>query len=239
MHSISFKFQKQILLSCLLPTSIILLSFCFFSPIIQRSTALINDSTYENPTYGIRMQYPSGWKVLTPSESFNTSAITYFVSPDNNSFVNIVIESLPRENITLENYTETGLIYLNKYIPSFDNKSILDNSIKIGNATAKQLEFIVKDPMQNSFYRVMEVVFLSGSKAYVLTYISPQTQYSRDLPVVQGMVKSFEIFVPEQVNSSSWQSILLVGGGFVLILLVVIFISFVVIKKLRSHFKKS
>ena len=183
-----------------------------------------------------------GMDFQLPLRTLIDLAVTYFVSPNNNSFVNIVIEVLPRKNITLENYTDTGLKGLSKYVPSLDSRSIVNNSINIGNTTAQQIEFTIKDLLHNSYYKVMEVVLLKDNKAYIITYVSPQSEYDQDLPNIQTMVNSFKKIDPaiEQASSSILPSfmviaILVIAGVFILVIFIVVVV--VIIKKFRSRIK--
>ena len=70
-----------------------------------------NFTTYENPTFGIRIQYPSDWGRLDLS-FLEASADIDFYPLDYTSGakdVRIQVKTLPSQNMTLEQYTNTQI----------------------------------------------------------------------------------------------------------------------------------
>lgn len=64
--------------------------------------------TYNNPTFGIRIQYPSDWGRLDLSFLENNSADIDFYPLDDISgakVVKIQVDTLPLQNMTLNDYT--------------------------------------------------------------------------------------------------------------------------------------
>ena len=74
----------------------------------------INNNTfklYENPTYGIQIQYPSDWGRLDLSFLQNSADIDFYPLSDTSLAKNVKLQvnNLPFHNMTLEEYTTTQI----------------------------------------------------------------------------------------------------------------------------------
>ena len=70
-----------------------------------------NFTTYENPTFGIRIQYPSDWGRLDLSFLEASADIDFYPLDDTSGAkdVRIQVKTLPSQNMTLEQYTNTQI----------------------------------------------------------------------------------------------------------------------------------
>ena len=68
-------------------------------------------TTYENPKFGIRVQYPSDWGRLDLSFLGASADIDFYPLDDTSGTkdVRIQVKALPLQNMTLEQYTNTQI----------------------------------------------------------------------------------------------------------------------------------
>jgi tetratricopeptide (TPR) repeat protein len=214
-----------------------------------RTLAKLNDwYTYENFDNTVRMLYPSDWNKTSIPLNINSSAIAYFQSP-NDGFMNIVIEDLdPKKNITLDKYVESGI----EYSKSLDNYKYTLKKIIVGNIPAERIEYelssypsITSDLytadnyapniFKKTDFKGIQVIMLQENKAYIITYMSPESIYLNELPIVENMISTIEILSVEPEY-----------GLYVMLAIFIFFIGCIIValivkamKRLRSSFNKS
>jgi eukaryotic-like serine/threonine-protein kinase len=155
--------------------------------------------TYENSTYGIRMQYPSDWH-----KEDNVSA-----GSDNNSMlVDVVKFSSPSKNasdtfsesldLKVDNISDIQPITLAKYANNSiedlrkDFKIIqLDTNASLSDNPAYKLVYTGVEQGVN--LQAMLVLTIKGDKAYIISYNAEPTKFSHYLPTLQKMINSFQI----------------------------------------------
>ncbi len=155
--------------------------------------------TYENSTYGMRMQYPSDWH-----KEENVSS-----GSDNNSMlVNVVRFSSPFKNtsdttsesldIKVDNISDIKPITLAQYANDTINdirqdfKIIeLDTNSTLGGNPAFKLVYTGIEEGVN--LQAMLILTIKGDKAYIISYIAEPTKFSFYLPTLQNMINSFQI----------------------------------------------
>jgi eukaryotic-like serine/threonine-protein kinase len=191
---------KRFVFSVFTILSIAAFLFCAFyntqtataqSPAIQTSIR-----TYENPTHGITMQYPSDW---TPS---NTAIPTYngivgFYSPLQN-----LSDVLPAElglsittysqAVSLDEYTKTTLAALEQQGIKVDESS---TSTLAGNPS-QRITFSPPNPeSQNTSinFKVMQTWTVIDNKVYLLSFSADTSKFANYLPIVENMLKSLQI----------------------------------------------
>lgn len=163
--------------------------------------------TYENPAYGIQIQYPSTWIVYVGDEfsdnDDNNNAsidIVSFLGPvkgDTEAYapsLYISIDNLPPPsdlNLNLNEYLtritndyEAGLKEF-KVIESDTNSSIL-----AGRAAYK---LVFTDEEDETYYKTMDIGTIIEDKVYSIRYAAEKEQYSDYLPTVQKMINSLNI----------------------------------------------
>jgi hypothetical protein len=168
----------------------------------QEALAQINDDNstfklYENPTFAIRMQYPSDWEKVEPGQSSQTSnfnIIVGFVSPKESvsdtsppPALSIGIQNLSSsQNITLDQYSAAHINFIRQQASVLESNTI--NLKGNNNMLAHKIVYI-----NNEGQKIMQVWTIKGDKAYHITYAANETRYNDYLPLAQKIIDSFEI----------------------------------------------
>ena len=151
---------------------------------------------YDNPTYGIKMQYPKDWTASTSGiPSYN--GIIGFYSP-----LQSLSDTLPAEltlsittystPISLDEYTKTTLAALEK------------QGIKVNESTQNALAgkpghritFSPPSPATQTTLvslKVMQAWTIIDNKVYLLSFSADSSKFTKYLPTVQNMLGSFQI----------------------------------------------
>jgi hypothetical protein len=168
----------------------------------SNNSANLTFNTFENSTYGIKMIFPSNWN---KEQNLGEGGSNY------GKLVDIVRFSPPFENnnsdkssenldIKVDNISDIQPVTLGKYT----NDSIEDlgkdfkiiwfdeNATISGGIPAYELEYtgIEQDVNLNA----MIVFTMKDDKAYIISYMAEPSRYSSDLPNVQKMINSIELF---------------------------------------------
>jgi serine/threonine-protein kinase len=139
--------------------------------------------TYSNPTFGIRIQYPSDWGRLDLSFLENNSADIDFYPLDDISgakAVKIQVDTLPLQNMTLDDYTDIQ-------INSTEEQLLDSNTTVLANLSAHEIVFT------NLGIKTMQVWTIKDDKVYTITYTAEEEDFQNDLQVAKMMIESFEI----------------------------------------------
>ncbi|MFY9869757.1 MAG: PsbP-related protein [Candidatus Nitrosopolaris sp.] len=155
--------------------------------------------TYENSTYGIRMQYPSNWQKEenVSSGSDNKSMlvdVVKFISPTKNASdsssesLDIKIDNISDiQPITLAKYANNSIEDLRK---DFDIIK-LDRNASLSNNPAYKLVYTGVEEGVN--LQAMLILTIKGDKAYIISYNAEPTKFSYYLPTLEKMLNSFQI----------------------------------------------
>ena len=170
----------KVLLASLLTLIILLLLSSVTS--IQIAIAQADFTTYENPKFGIRIQYPSDWGRLDLSFLGASADIDFYPLADTSGAkdVRIQVKALPLQNMTLGQYTNT-------HINSIEGQILESNVTTLGNLPAHQIVFT------NIGLKTMQVWTLKNDKVYAITYVAEEEDYESDIQIAQRMIESFEI----------------------------------------------
>ena len=160
--------------------------------------------TYNNPLYGINIQYPSSWKV-EEGDNFlfgsHVSNVATFIPPGGASgprsyhtYVAISIES--NNSSSLADYLKYTL---NQYagLPAFNMTESNTNAILAGNPAYLLGYSYLSSGLPT---KVIEVGTLIGDKAYFISYATDPQTYSSYLPAVYTMIKSLGLNVKNTLN---------------------------------------
>jgi eukaryotic-like serine/threonine-protein kinase len=174
-------FALVLLLSSSLPPSLTIIHQ-------QPSLAQTNESfnTYNNPTFGIKMQYPSDWGRLDLSFLENDSAdIDFYPLGDTSGVKNVKIQvkTLPLQNMTLDEYTTVQINSIEEQLLESNATTLTDNNIP-----AHKIVFINTEGL-----KTMQIWALKDDKSYTITYVAEESDYFNQLPLVQRMIDSFQI----------------------------------------------
>ena len=162
----------------------------------QGPTNLLN---YENPTYGIKMQYPKDWTASTSGiPSYN--GIIGFYSP-----LQSLSDTLPAEltlsittyskPISLDEYTKTTLAALEKQGIKIDESTQNALAGKPGH----KITFSPPSPATQITpvsLKVMQAWTIIDNKVYLLSFSADSSKYTTYLPTVEKMLASFQIQPP-------------------------------------------
>jgi hypothetical protein len=165
--------------------------------------------TYENTTYGIRIQYPAVWQ---KGESNQTSqdnvinTIVAFRAPKDRisdtiaENVIIGVENLPpEENISLAAYSTLQIADLTQFSTDFD----LEQSTPIVLAGSPAQKIVFSETVQQIPIKTMQVWTIKDNKAYIITFAGEAAKYSDYLPTIQKMIDSFEFINSNRGSNNS------------------------------------
>jgi eukaryotic-like serine/threonine-protein kinase len=167
------------------------------SPLKQEQTTTSNFLLYENSTYGIKIQYPSGWDKIEDGirEGTKTNIIAFFPASaaNSNASLDISIDDISGENgISLARYANNSLSDLKGSLTNFKLiESSANNNIVFAGIPAYKLVYSSTD--RNSIVKDMEIGAMQGNKVYTLTYEAGVNEYDKYLPIMQKMIGSFQI----------------------------------------------
>ena len=167
---------------------------CYILP--QEAIAHVDKMiSYDNSTYGIRMQYPSNWQKEENVTSDNKSMlvdVVKFISPTKNASdpssesLDIKIDNISdMQPITLAKYANNSIEDLGK---DFDIIK-LDRNASLSNNPAYKLVYTGVEEGVN----LQEILTIKGDKAYIISYNAEPTKFSYYLPTLQKMINSFQI----------------------------------------------
>ena len=156
--------------------------------------------TYENPGFGLSIQYPSSWAGMQlradPFARTNTSIVAIFEAPRENlsdSYRENLILSVqgPLEDaISLEEYTQNSL---NAFRAISDRVRILESSSSTLSGLPAN-EIIYTSGLQNFDLKKMQIfTIVNDNTAYVVTFGAEESQFNKYNSVIMKMVNSIRI----------------------------------------------
>jgi serine/threonine-protein kinase len=148
---------------------------------------------YQNPTYGIKIEYPTN---SDKEEHFfeNFSLIIFNLPQENASDIfqeNLAISierNLPQNITTLHEFINLIDIQLNSTFGSF-NTTGSRSSTTLASFPAFEREFSI-DRLDLKF---LQLFTMNNNQMYTITYGADSDKYPRYLPTIQRMIQSFEI----------------------------------------------
>ena len=187
--------------------------------ILQKITTTIpkeqsnNLIPYINPIHGIKVQYPSDWKLVEHGDNdyHKLNIIAEFLQPSQSNYYNPTISASHNSlRISVENYSafadtqnnnnatnnqlqnignhRLGAIGLS--CPGFDLKSYVRNATLAG-SPAYEINFDYSYLDNNK--KAIEIWTVKDNKVYIIDYVAYGQVYDITVPVVQKMIESFEI----------------------------------------------
>ena len=154
---------------------------------------------YQNPDYGINIQYPSNWRVDEGdvyADDYVIDIVSFIapVTSDSEAYspsLSISIDN-PPPNLN-ENLNEYLARITNDYGDTLKDFEVIEsdtNSILDGKPAYKLVSTDVEDDID---YKSLEIGTIIGDKVYFVTYYAEEEQYSNYLPTVQKMISSFQL----------------------------------------------
>jgi hypothetical protein len=158
------------------------------SPQLSSTSGFLN---YENPDFGIKIQYPSDWvkNDRVDSGRLSTTIVSFGLTSDGITSVDILQGNLGKEGVSLQQL-------LNKWIHSYsklENFKILEANTEsnLGNHKAYVLRYT--SGHSDAVLEVRDITTIVGDKSYTVVYYAPKQDYFTYLPTVNKMVDSFEV----------------------------------------------
>jgi hypothetical protein len=156
--------------------------------------------TYENPGFGLSIQYPSSWAGLQlradPFAQTNTSIVAIFEAPRENQSdpyrENLIInvQGPLQDTISLGEYTQNSL---NAFSTMSDSIMVLESSPStLSGLPAHQI--IYSSTLENLNLKKMQIfTIVNDNTAYVVTFGAEESQFNKYIPVIMKMVDSIRI----------------------------------------------
>ena len=156
--------------------------------------------TYENPGFGLSIQYPSSWDGIQlradPFAQTNTSIVSIFEAPRENQSdpyrENLIInvQGPLEDTISLEEYTQNSL---NAFSTMSDTVRILESSPSTLSGFPAH-EIIYSSSMENLNLKKLQIfTIVNDNTAYVVTFGAEESQFNKYNPVIMKMVNSIRI----------------------------------------------
>lgn len=162
----------------------------------------INFTSYNNTELGIYLQYPANWSKMEEKFDANVNVISFISTPENDTDtftenVNIAIEPLQNESITLEEYSNTTLAALSNV---FENFSLISKeNTNLDGVPAIKIIFSITQPQITDQSRdidtikqipmkIMQILSVKEDKAYVIIYSAEEAKYDDYLPIIEKMI---------------------------------------------------
>jgi eukaryotic-like serine/threonine-protein kinase len=150
--------------------------------------------TYENSTYGIKIQYPSSWdqEENGTRQDTETDVVTVYAPAINfSASLDISIDDISDEKgIALAQYANDGIIDLKQSLKDFQLIGSTTNNVLSGLPAYISIYTYVDE---NITFEDMEIGAIKGDKVYILTYEAGMNEYDKYLPIIQQMINSFQI----------------------------------------------
>lgn len=146
---------------------------------------------YENQNLAFKIKQLATWQVQ--ESDVEGLPVVYFISPatgegDFQEMVNVIVEDLSANPMTLEEYSDYSLTQLKEIFPNFTQLSL--NSANLGNQNAKKIVYTVSS--EGVVQKVMQIWTVIGQKAYVLSFNTVESLYGDFEKDVEDMIASFE-----------------------------------------------
>ena len=156
--------------------------------------------TYENPGFGITIQYPSTWTGIqlraNPFAPTDTSIVASFEAPvENQSDLyreNLIfgVQGPIPEDITLEEYTENSL---NEFRNMSKRVRILESSsTTLAGLPAHEITY-TSNLQGLNLTKSQIFTIVNNNTAYVVTFGAEESQFNKYLPGIKKMIDSIRI----------------------------------------------
>lgn len=159
--------------------------------VFAQHTTTANLLTYENSTNDIKLQYPSGWdkdlNVTSPD------VVTFYPRAINsNASLTITVDDISDEKgIPLAQYASDSNDAIKHQTKDFKLVGSTTNNTLAGLPAYKSIYTYAAD--NNTKVQGMEIGAIKGDNVYIFTYEAGPNEYDKYLPIVQQLIKSFQI----------------------------------------------
>jgi PsbP len=148
--------------------------------------------TYENPTYGFIIQYPSNW---SKTEQPEAGRVVSFDEINKGVQVYIKHDKLPSQYATLTQYVNTLVNQLGNDRKDFSLVEYYPNLTLHNNPAYKVVYLSTKKVGVNigTHYETMRLWIMKDDNVYTLVYVTQPNLFPQYLPIANNMLKSFKI----------------------------------------------
>ncbi|HYA82071.1 MAG TPA: PsbP-related protein [Candidatus Bathyarchaeia archaeon] len=158
--------------------------------VLAQHTTTSNLLTYENSTNDIKLQYPSSWYKIV---NVSSPVVVVFIPRVNNSnaTLNISTDDISDEKgIRLAQYASEKFSSFKHELQDFKLVGLTTNNTLAGLPAYKSI--YTYGTSQNTT-KGIEVGVIKGDRVFIVTYEAAPNSYDKYLPIVQQMIKSFQI----------------------------------------------
>jgi len=152
-----------------------------------------NFLTYQNPSQGIKMQYPSSWMASQSGLRVFSDIVGFYAPFGNLSDVLTggLVLSLRHysQNITLDGYNNL----INNSLKQPGVQIIESNASTLAGNPAHKTVFLASSGSGSFKIETMLVWTVKGNNVYTISFNSEAAKYATYLPVVQKMINTIEI----------------------------------------------
>ena len=162
---------------------------------LAQQSAAPNFLTYENPVYGIKMQYPADWTVSTTGFRSYTDIVGFYSPLQNLTDVLPAQVSLSimtySHNVSLDEYTNMTLTDIEQQGLQVNESDVFTLAGNPGH----RIIFSPPPPPQTTpiTFSVMQVWTTINDKIYLLSYNAEGSEFQKNLPVVEQMLNSLQV----------------------------------------------
>jgi hypothetical protein len=220
-NSLLWGSQNVSMFSCLIIT---LWTVTVFPQLVAAQTLMpkqMNFATYDNPEFGITIQYPLLWYKIVKENYYsdnddNGFTILFQIKPlkvagndevgvsilshrldTPKNFLNQfqILNDLISQRALLKGFSITHFTsLLTKKLPEFVYVKGESGETTIGadNNTAQKIVYTYRD--QREHLKVMEILVVNGRQGYVIKYAQETTKFSDSIPLVKKMLDSFRMY---------------------------------------------
>ncbi len=152
-----------------------------------------NFSSYEQSSLGITIKYPPTWQRQDINNIFTKEVVT-FLSPqssDGDNFQEKVTLSIEDYSGSLNQSKDDFTKEINKALSAVEIVETTPTTLAF--KPAFKIIYTGKDEENNLDFKNLQIWTLKGNKAYILTYTAKQEDFDKFIPVVEKMIKTFEI----------------------------------------------
>jgi eukaryotic-like serine/threonine-protein kinase len=190
---------EHIVKALAITAGLLLFSSLSLSAILKTSMGQIQHTSkflgYQDIVHGFKVEYPADWEKIQFSQGITEgphNLVVNFLSssrgPSETFREYLMIETA---NVTsTSTFSQREISFLSQSFPHFTPVQISNGSLAGHNAYA--VVFTYMDPIVGTG-KVMQIWTIKGSKAYILSYHTDSANYIRYLPIIETMIKSFEL----------------------------------------------
>jgi hypothetical protein len=156
--------------------------------------------SYENSTFGVKMDYPSNWELGSDSSTYPTTTISVFYSPeiDDYASVSLVVENLSNSftgSPTLDEYLLHSIDGYRLYPDLFPDFTLNYSSVITQTLSGRPAYSLVGsfiDP-ELGHQKLIELGIIKNGLAYYIQYFASPSKYTEYFPMLENMIDSFEL----------------------------------------------